>query len=94
MKEMNYNVLAWMATICNIILSCVIMFNPLIILSDVFYLGKIVGVIMAVSIILLIVALRNRKNFTPVMKTAVFVSYAVAGVIVFRWILTILFTFY
>lgn len=51
--------------------------------------AAIMGIVTVISVVLLVIGLR-RKEFSGTAKNLLLLSYIIAGLVVFRWIMTIL----
>lgn len=92
MKGAKYSVLAIAILICNIaIIICGVFFIPQF-PEEIPKRTVYMGVIAALSVILLVVAL-CRKEFRGSAKNVLLISYIIAGLVIFRWTMTMYFVY-
>lgn len=92
MKTEKYSAMAIAMLVSNLaVIICGIFFFPQL-SGDIFTGAVLMGILLAISIVLLIVGLR-RKAFIGAAKSWLLLSYIVAVLVLFRWIVTIVLVF-
>lgn len=89
MKTKKYSMLSVAMLVFNlaVMISGIFLFPDLY--EDIPRGAAIMGIVTVISIVLLLIGLR-RKEFNGATRNLLFLSYAIAGLVVFRWLVTIL----